>query len=978
MGYLYDEYFRIYNKYISIYGENMIVLFQNGGFYEIYGVNNETEKIGKPQLMSELLGITLSRKDNSILQNDRQNLLQVGFPISQMDKYVSKLTDQFNYTVILFDQVETPTDKGVKHREVTNIISPAGNINYNSKPDNNYLIYVYIEYDTCNLVAIDISTGDIITYYTYNTIDDINKAVDDMIRFIEVYLPKELIITMNRCKKITKETIENLLGIYNLRIVGEFNKMIEKLSYQNDILLKVYKSYKFGLISPIEFIGLEKYPGIVVSLIMALDYLYKQNENNINNLKLPKTWIFDDVDNSSKSYIGSRLILENNALYQLNIISNNNKKQDSIFNLINNTSTSMGRRYLHDRLVLPYTNVDDINKSYINIERMIKNVNDYELLLSNIIDIERMHRKLSLGIINPSEFYALDCSYKNILEVYKLKNEILITGYDDLDMELNKFISEYKDIFDINKCGVYSNTSNICIFKKGINNELDTIENTLNEYNNYFIRFNNHLYKTINKSKKSNPEVISTYDMTYNDENGYYIALTATRYETYKKNVVKIDEDFKDIIVKDNSKILKISCKKLNEYSINAKTLKLRLYNLNISLFKEYCINLYNKYKLLLEKIVLYISIVDFYKSGAKTAIKNKYYKPEIKQSESSYIKCESIRHPIIENFQTQIPYISQSISMNDESRGILLFGVNCSGKSSLMKAIGINIIMAQAGLFVASEKFEYYPFKVIMTRIIGNDNLFKGQSSFAVEMSELRTIIKRANNNTLILGDEICHGTETISAISIVAASIISLSNKNACFLFATHLHHLSTIDEISNINNVKMFHLKVKYDDINDILIYDRKLEEGSGSNIYGLEVAKAMHFSTEFITLANNIRKNLRNILPLIPTKTSSYNKDLMISYCGMQGCDNNAIDTHHIKFQENADKNGFIDDIHKNHKSNLLPLCKNCHNLIHSGVYKLNGYILTTDGIKLDLIKEKVIGTDKETVIKEKKKIKLIKN
>ena len=146
----------------------------------------------------------------------------------------------------------------------------------------------------------------------------------------------------------------------------------------------------------------------------------------------------------------------------------------------------------------------------------------------------------------------------------------------------------------------------------------------------------------------------------------------------------------------------------------------------------------------------------------------------------------------------------------------MLLFGTNASGKSSLMKAIGLNVIMAQCGFFVAATKLVYRPYHHIFSRINNNDNIFKGESSFAVEMSELRSILKRANNQSLILGDELCSGTESISALSIFSASVIKLHERKSSFIFATHLHELCNIQKINELNGkgIRMCHLKVIYD--------------------------------------------------------------------------------------------------------------------------------------------------------------------
>jgi DNA mismatch repair protein MutS len=334
----------------------------------------------------------------------------------------------------------------------------------------------------------------------------------------------------------------------------------------------------------------------------------------------------------------------------------------------------------------------------------------------------------------------------------------------------------------------------------------------------------------------------------------------------------------------------------------------------------------------------------------------------EGERESESFLIAKELRHPLIEQFQNQHRYIPQNIDFQN-SRGILLFGVNCSGKSSLMKAIGIAVIMAQSGLFVPASEFILRPYKSIMTRIIGNDNIFKGLSSFAVEMAELRGIINRSNENSLVLGDEICKGPETISAGSIVAASILSLSKAKANFLFATHLHNLSTLPVISELSYVSMYHLKVHYDEKNETLTYDRELSQGAGSSLYGLEVAKAMNFSKEFIDLANNIRKSITNVQPLTSDKKSLYNNEVYMEKCAIPDCKRMANDTHHIKFQCTADGRGFIGHIHKNHRSNLIPLCKPCHQMVHNikvGQYKylINGYEYSLKGSILNY--EKILN------------------
>ena len=175
----------------------------------------------------------------------------------------------------------------------------------------------------------------------------------------------------------------------------------------------------------------------------------------------------------------------------------------------------------------------------------------------------------------------------------------------------------------------------------------------------------------------------------------------------------------------------------------------------------------------------------------------------------------------------------------------MLLYGTNAVGKSSLIKSIGISIVLAQSGMFVPCSSFVYFPYKSVFTRILGNDNIFKGLSTFAVEMCELRTILTNCCENSLVLGDELCSGTEIDSALAIFASGVNYLCKKKATFVFATHFHDLVNIPRIQELlqQTLVMYHMSVQYDKSSDMLIYKRKLEKGSGEGMYGLEVCLSL---------------------------------------------------------------------------------------------------------------------------------------
>jgi DNA mismatch repair protein MutS len=193
---------------------------------------------------------------------------------------------------------------------------------------------------------------------------------------------------------------------------------------------------------------------------------------------------------------------------------------------------------------------------------------------------------------------------------------------------------------------------------------------------------------------------------------------------------------------------------------------------------------------------------------------------------------------------------------------------------------------MAQAGMYVPAESVIYYPYNSIFTRITNNDDIYKGQSTFVVEMLEMRTILNLCNKNCLVIGDELCSGTESISAISLVASGIIQLSQRNCSFIFATHLHELSNINEIKELSNVKINHLNVIYDEKTNKIIYDRKLKEGPGNTLYGLEVCKSLDLNEEFLRKANCIRQQLLNIpTNIVENRTSIYNTKVIVNECGV---------------------------------------------------------------------------------------------
>ena len=355
-----------------------------------------------------------------------------------------------------------------------------------------------------------------------------------------------------------------------------------------------------------------------------------------------------------------------------------------------------------------------------------------------------------------------------------------------------------------------------------------------------------------------------------------------------------------------------------------------------------------------------FIINIDLIYAKAFIADKYNYCKPEIVESEKSFIEVKDLRHCLIEKIQQSELYVANDITIGKVNtiNGILLFGTNAVGKTSLIRALGISTIMAQAGLFVPASSFKFFPYNYIFTRILGNDNLFKGLSTFAVEMSELRSILRVANNNSLVLGDELCSGTESISAISIFVSGVQALEKIGCSFIFATHLHEIVNYDEIVSLHHVGMKHMKVKYDKENDCLIYNRKLEDGSGTNMYGLEVCKSLSLPVDFLENAHKIRMKYHpESGSVLDQKGSHFNaKQIKGGIC--EKClQNPAIDVHHLIYQNEANDKGIIKKkgltFNKNNVANLINLCQKCHDKIHK-TNKQYKKTKTTIGITLEEI------------------------
>jgi DNA mismatch repair protein MutS len=448
-----------------------------------------------------------------------------------------------------------------------------------------------------------------------------------------------------------------------------------------------------------------------------------------------------------------------------------------------------------------------------------------------------------------------------------------------------------------------------------------------------------------------------------NSQEGKYFQLTNKRYLSLKKSLDKIDEielsdrtiSVDDLTIEKSRKVYKITAPFLKNQTKDINLLKDNIKSLTETKYRENLESIYEEFRSIFKKTTEMVTLIDYYTTIAKVSKMYNYCRPIIDEdTDTSYIEAIDIRHPIVERI-IDTEYITNDINIGRNLKGMMLYGLNAVGKSILMKASAISVIMAQAGFFVSCSKFTYHPYKAVYTRITANDNLFRGMSSYTLEMHELNAILARADKNFLVVGDEICHSTEITSAISIVTSAILSLLDVNVSFIFTSHLHSIMDLEEIKNRNSIKAYHLSTRI--IDDKTIYDRKLTEGYGIKEYGIQVARAIIKIPKFIEKAMEIKK----ILLDEKIKISKYNSDLIVDACDVCGCKiNNKLETHHLNQQKDC-KNGFVTTkgkthIQKNNITNLMVVCDSCHDKIHQNIIDIEGYKMTDKGKQL-IIKKK---------------------
>lgn len=897
---LYEQYYDMYDEYSKQYSK-VALLMQVGGFFEIYSPPDYSRANGRE--ISQLMNCDLIQRDP---RNDDSPLMS-GFPLRSLEKNVAKLAEN-DYTVIVVEQTKDgdlalqslasdPTSNNREARVITRIESKGTMFNTTKCLNNTLAIFCTQHgnkhsdgYMSFGFAVTDIlSSKKCIIHEVYSTRNDNGLALDTAIRFIMQFDPVECIV-------VTKH--------------GEEPNVLKHLPLKNVPIVK----------RDVQTIteSVSDYTEVINYAVGSLKTFLKDHKLGTDNL-------------TYEYYKDSRYVdLCSTAIKQLDLHLYMNKSE------INTTLTPMGYRLLWNRIVCPLIHADEINALYDKIDALSENDVKYiRDILRSFPDMDKWGKRMLFGKLSFGQMRNMHNCYKSIMEMAEKRNEnpAVVDGVKNMIAEYSKVLKldTLEDVFANNAMSAANGETD----EESLDSEGDKKEPVINgnifregyckELDGLFLKKKEAEIEIENFIKMAVKAVPKTEPKSFKIKDGFGIVTTNNRAELLKKKY----KNWKFTKLTGTSKDTIIYTDALRDSLVFLKDIAEQISALMSSTFEKYQISLNKKYSALMDEMSKYVSELDFNQCSYNMKKRFRLCRPQFVQDKVLDVK--GLRHLVIELINPETRYIPNDLCLEkDKTHGMLLYGVNSCGKTSLLKALAIAAITAQSGLYVAADTYVSKPFTRIMTRISGGDNLERSQSSFIVELEELKSVLTRSDNSSLVLGDEICHSTEVDSANAIVHTMLQELASKTTFFVAATHLHEISS--KMNENDHIIVKHMKVSFDTDGEP-IYERLLRNGPGIDKYGLEIARAIGFSEQFIQKAISFRKTE------LSQKKSRYNsKKILVSceICGYKPTDEYhlPLDTHHIDMQCNADTEGYHASQHKDALHNLVALCKMCHIKVHT--------------------------------------------
>ena len=791
-------------QYIEMKGKHpdAILLFRVGDFYETFSEDAITA--------SEILGITLTRRANG----SAQYVELAGFPHHALDTYLPKLV-RAGKRVAICEQLEDPklTKKLVK-RGITELVTPGVSINDNilNHKENNFLAGIHFGKNICGIAFLDISTGEFLT--AEGNYDYIDKLLNN-------FGPKEVLFERSKRKQFEEHFGTRFFTF-------ELDDWIFTEDAATDRLLKHFETKN------LKGFGVHTLKNGIIAAGSLLYYLDITQHKQISHITA-----LSRIE--EERYVR----LDKFTVRSLELLNTMNEGGKSLLDVIDRTTSPMGARMLKRWIVFPLKDIRPINERLDVVEYFFKEPEVKEEIdqqLSLIGDMERLISKVAVGRISPREVVQLKVALSAIEPI----RDICIRSGEPVLQSIGEQLNPCSLIRDriekeinpdaptlVNRGGI------IC---KGVNTELDELREMSYSGKDYLLHI---------QQREIERTGIPSLKISFNNVFGYYIEVR----NTYKD---KVPEEWirKQTLVNAERYITQ----ELKEYEEKILGAEEKIITLETRLFNELILAL-NEYIPAIQHDATQIARLDCLLSFAKIAKENRYIRPEV--NDSLEIDIKEGRHPVIEK---QLPpgesYITNNVLLNNDTQQIIMItGPNMAGKSALLRQTALIVILAQIGCFVPAEAAHIGVVDKIFTRVGASDNISLGESTFMVEMNEAADILNNISNRSLVLFDELGRGTSTYDGISIAWAIVEHIHEHpraHAKTLFATHYHELNDMEK--TYKRIANYNVSVK--EIDNKVIFLRKLVKGGSEHSFGIHVAKMAGMPQSIVKRAGDILKQLES--------------------------------------------------------------------------------------------------------------------
>ena len=777
-----------------------VMLFRCGDFYETYS----TDAI----VAAEILGITLTKRANG----KGKTIEMAGFPHHALDTYLPKLI-RAGKRVAICDQLEDPklTKKLVK-RGITELVTPGVSINDNvlNYRENNFLAAVHFGKGACGVSFLDISTGEFLT--AEGPFDYVDKLLNN-------FAPKEVLFERGR-----RGMFEGNFG--SKFFTFELDDWVFTETTAREKLLKHFE------VKNLKGFGVEHLKNGIIASGAVLQYLIMTQHTQIGH-----------ITSLARIEEDKYVRLDKFTVRSLELMGSMNDGGSSLLNVIDRTISPMGARLLKRWMVFPLKDVQPINERLNVVEYFFRKPDFKELIeeqLHLIGDLERIISKVAVGRVSPREVVALKVALQAVEPIKEACMDADNASLNHIGEQLN-ICRSIRDRIDkevnndppllINKGGV---------IKSGVNAGLDELRQIAYSGKDYLLQV---------QQRESELTGIPSLKIGYNNVFGYYIEVRNVHKDKVPQEWIR-----KQTLVNAERYITQ----ELKEYEEKILGAEDKILVLETQLYTELVQSL-SEFIPAIQINANQIARLDCLLSFATAARENNYIRPVI--SDDEVLEIHQGRHPVIEK---QLPigekYIANDVMLDSSTQQIIIItGPNMAGKSALLRQTALITLMAQIGSFVPAESAHIGLVDKIFTRVGASDNISVGESTFMVEMNEAADILNNLSSRSLVLFDELGRGTSTYDGISI-AWAIVEYIHEHPCAkartLFATHYHELNEMEK--SFKRIKNYNVSVK--EIDNKVIFLRKLERGGSEHSFGIHVAKMAGMPKSIVKRAADILKQL----------------------------------------------------------------------------------------------------------------------